>query len=365
MFWFGLLLMVATIPGYTGMALPAQWAVLSFVLPFSLWSGIHASPLHYLGLGFLAFATLGLFWSPSFYVALNGLWMDGILALSFFWGSTKPSLRALYHGLAVGLAVSSAFAVAQAFGFTGIATYANNYGGLLFNPVILGGTCAIMIPILLRERLWLYIPALLPGLILANSRGAYLALAVALAVRYLHWTVAAIALGIAGIYFTYHVSDSDAVRLETWSIALHHLSLLGMGPGSFNAIFFAFTGTIAPFANTIVHPEFVHNDYLQLWFEYGIFALAPLTILALAAGRAELTAVAVLALFSFPLYYPISGFIAFAIAGHTLRDFHLPRLRLYDRGSAFLLRLQSQEPSLARQCSQAIPSQPRHSHSET
>ena len=57
MFLLGLLLPICFIPGYTGASIPSQWVLLSLVLPAALWRrGYRLTPLHLLGLGFIAWA---------------------------------------------------------------------------------------------------------------------------------------------------------------------------------------------------------------------------------------------------------------------------------------------------------------------
>lgn len=364
MFAFGLLLTLCSIPGYTAYALPTQWAVLSIILPFSLWrEGPPLTSLHYLGLGFLVFATLGLFWVPSIWNGIGGLWMIGILALSFWYGSVATSLVPLYKGLAIGLAINSFLAVAQSFGLAWPPTYANNYAGLLFSPVVLGAAIAILIPPLTRYAP-IYIPALLPGLYISHSRGAYLALAAGLLVRWLHWSVILFLGLLTAILFLGYLAPSDAVRLQTWTVAYHGLSLFGWGPGSFNSVFFPFQGDIAPFTRQLIHPEFTHNDYLQLWFEFGVGAIAIYAILACAVVFGESATAACLALYFFPFYYPLTGFLALAIAGHHLRHFRLAWLLGPSRRFDFVPWIPTPRPITNVLGDETLPAELRYSHSK-
>lgn len=356
MFWLGLLLPICYIPGITGASIPTQQALLSLVLPAGMWAAGPARSPHWLGLGFVLYAILGLLWSPNIFDGIFGVWTVAIWGLSFWFGYIAESDRNLYRGLAIGLSVSSILAVFQFFGYQPVPTfYGTNVAGLFFNSTVLGGASALLILGLIERRLWFYIIPLIPGLILCHSRGAYLALAVALAYRYIHWTAGLVLLLIAGLVAFRNGVPADLERLDHWIVAWKGLTLLGWGPGSFIGVYYL-KGVI------LIHPEFVHNDYIQLWFEFGIASLAVVAIFALAlvwSWSPVLLGAAVLATFWFPLCHPLTAFIACFAAGHGLRGFTFDGLVIRHCRPDLLPWNDNEEPASDRPRATSIPIQSR------
>lgn len=334
MFFLGLVLPICYVAGYTGAAIPTQLAALSVLLLPNLWKG-EATPIHWLGLLFLAFASLSMIWTLDYGL---GLWVAFIWGLSLWYGTTEPDLTELWQGLAIGMAINSAIAVIQALGYHPVAI-STGTPGLLFNTVLLGATSALVIVALVCNRLWWYIPGVMPALWLSHSRSAWVVLAAALIAKYVHWLVAVGIIVVGGVAFWVELVPSDLMRLQFWRIAIDHMSFFGNGVGAFNAIYLVYKAGL-------VHAENVHNDYLQLAFEFGIFALIPIGILAAALYRDEdknwpvLFAFAVLGLFYFPLWSATTAFIGCVVAGNILRG-NDPLCGLFDRGrfSVFLWRI--------------------------
>jgi hypothetical protein len=252
------------------------------------------------------------------------------MALTFWLGSTLPSLRQAYAGLAVGSIVSSIIAMVQAFGYQPLPI--NNIGGIpgiYFNTVAQGGVLALLFVALLTERMFYLALPLIPGILLSQSRGAGLALMIgvtALFVRRTWLLVPVIMLGAGAMWFT---SPSDVVRLKIWTIAWNELSFFGNGVGSFASQIYDDNGKV-------LYPEFVHNDMLQLAYEFGIAALLPATIFAFALSRTGdrewpvLMAFITMGFYSFPLWIPVTSFIGTLVAGRIVRSWHMDgRFREY------------------------------------
>lgn len=321
MFLLGLLLPICFVPGYTGASIPSQWALLSVALPIALW---HSHPSPWL-LTFLGYALVSSMWAASFYTTTLGLWYVGIWTLSFALGSSLPSLCDLWKGLAIGLSISSLVALSQALGYESVEVIEEQYAGLLFNSTVQGTCIALVLIALASHRLWWYMPVLVLGLILAGSRGSFLILALAVAVRYTHWLFALACLIFGSLAYTFAVDPADTQRLIIWGQALRGLSFFGWGPDSFNDIYYMGIDH-ATGRPTVFHAEFVHNDYLQLIFEYGIGASFVFGVYAIAAVQTRsadwpvLFAFLCLSTFYFPLYTPITAFIGAVVTGHLLRD---------------------------------------------
>ena len=318
MFLLGLIAAVCFVPGYTGAYIPTQWVLGSCLLPLALWRRGPWTHLHWVGVGFLSYAALSMAWAADYYDGIWGLWLLSMIALSFWLGTTLPSMDSLLKGLALGLAVSSAVAVAQLWGW---AHWSWKPSGLLFNSVILGETCALVIVGLVSRGLWLWIPGILPAFVLSQSRGAILLLAMGLVFIYMRrpLVLLCIALGLTWT-ITYFPADSDILRLIIWNTTIHHLSLFGWGSGSFLGLFIG-----------VEHPEYAHNDFLQLWFEYGVGSLALAYILAVCLLRTNqhewpiLATFCVAALFSYPFYTPLLALLGACAAGRCARDWDLSR----------------------------------------
>lgn len=328
MLYLGIALAVCFVPGYTGATIPSQWALLSCVLPFSLWRKAEIGAAHWLGLMFVVWAILSTAWATNYHTSVFGLWIVSIWGLSFWLGSSLQSLAQLWKGLAIGLSISSIVAMAQALGFHPVEiAEAGRFPGLLFNTTVQGATIALVLIALVSHRLWWYTPLLWVGLALSQSKGAALVLAAALIARFTHWLFALALLVAGALAFTFLLDSADSQRLQIWGYAIRGLSLLGWGPDSFSDIYFSwYDPGLAK--RWLMHAEFVHNDYLQLWFEYGLGALAIFALFGLALAETENAdwpvafGFAILATFYFPLYLPIPAFIGCVVAGHLTR----PRL---------------------------------------
>jgi hypothetical protein len=320
MFALGLILPVCFVPGITGATIPTQWVLLSIILALSLWRRISSSFPHELGAIFCIYAGASALWAHNIGTSVLGLWYIAIWVLSFRLGAMAMSLCRLWQGLAVGLSVSTIVAVFQWLGFQPVPVFGTHPSGLLFNSTLFAACCTLVLLGLIGHRLWLYTPPLVLGLLLAQSRGAILVLIAVLVARYANRILALGLFIAASIYLSIIAGADDSLRLALWGQALHQLTLFGWGPDAFNDFYFIF-------ANTLYHGEFVHNDYIQLLFEFGIGALPIFAILAMALSCTAsddwpvILCWALFATFYFPLYAPLTAFIGCVVAGHLLRGF--------------------------------------------
>jgi hypothetical protein len=340
-FLLGLIVSVCYIPGTFGALVPIQWAVLSILLPLGLWSAPPIGLDHKLGLALLGWATLSLGWSPNTFDALYGLWIAFIWAGAFWVGSLTDDSRPLWCGLAFGLAINSGVAIAQALGHSPVLMANETPSGLLFNSTVLGSACALVLIALISWRLWFWVPFLIPGLLLSQSRGALAVLGFTLLASRVRWyyTIATLAFALAAM--SLFAPPSDLQRLFLWGTTLRGLTLLGHGIGSYTTLLIYNPTEFYRHAAGMIHPEFVHNDYLQLWFELGAAAILVYALALRGLLRPcdpdwpVLCAVAILGIFYFPLWCPVLAFIgcaaAGAIAGRRIRggDF------VHNRGPIF------------------------------
>jgi len=332
MFWLGLLLPLAFIPGYTGVSIPTQWAVLSVALLPALWHHSDLRAVHWLGLAFLGFAAVSLLWSPDFGF---GLWIAAIWGLSFWYGWTSYGFLPLWKGLAVGLWINSAVAIFQAMGYAPVLINGPMPAGLMFNSAVLSACGALVAVALICHAQWHYLPGLYPALWLGHSRGAWAVIMLAVVAKYLHWSAAVGLMAVGGVVLYLDHGQSDFVRLQFWDMALHNLTWFGNGAGSFNSIYTWYNGAA-------FHPENVHNDYLQLIYEFGVVGLVPIGIVlaALMGTKAKdwpvLFAFGATGLFYFPLWTAIPSFMGCAVAGHILR-YYGPDFSVLRRWGSYLV----------------------------
>lgn len=322
MFWLGAIVSLCYVPGLTGAYIATQWPVLAVLLPFWLLKRGKFTTYHLLGLLFVTYAAFRVPFSPVPYISVFGFWLVVIVGLCLWFGTVLEDPRKLYAGLAFGAAVSSGLTVLEKFGVH-VVVSATDSAGLYVSSVQQGAIFSLIAVALVSERMWLWLLPLAPGFMLANSRGAVLALCVGLLACYVRrlWVFGIV--GIAGVAWLFFLplSSSDSERLFIWRAAWDNLTWLGLGPGVFYAI-------VLPRVDDgrLFFPEYVHNDALQLAVEYGIGALLALPIFAYALWRTDtkewpvVVAFTALGSYSMPLFMPITAFLAFAAVGRILRS---------------------------------------------
>ena len=325
MFWLGAVVSLCYVPGVTGAYIATQWPVLAVLLPFGLLRSGPFTAFHAVGLAFLAYAAARLPFSPAPYASVFGLWLIAIMGLSVWFGTTMTNTRGLYAGLAAGASVSSLLAVLQYFGWN-LVTAATPDAGLYVNSVQQGAVLALITVALLSERMWLWALPLTPGIFLAHSRGAWIALAAGALACYVRrlWVFGIVAAA-GAFYLLTPLSASDAERMFIWRTAWDGLKWLGWGPGVFYTIVLPHNGTLS------LYPEYAHNDALQLVFEYGLGALLVLPIIGYALWRTDakewpvVVAFVAAGCYSMPLFTPITSFLALVAVGRVLRVHGLAR----------------------------------------
>lgn len=320
-FVLGAALSLCYVPGVTGAYIATQWPLLSLVLPFALLlRGGTFTMQHLYGLLFVAYAVLSVSWCLTPYASVFGLWLLTLMSLSVWLGTTMENVRGLYAGLAVGGAVSSVIAVYQYFGSGMLPMTSDMPAGLYINSVQQGTVLALLAVALITERMWLWAVLLAPGLILASSRGAWLAFVIGLLACYLRRVWVFGILGVAGLWLLLTpLGNSDQTRMLIWEQTFDNLSLLGWGPGSFYTVLLFENGR--PF-----FPEHAHNDALQLVFEYGVGAVLPFLVAGFALTRSQakewpiFVAFIAAGCYSMPLWMPLASFLGLVSLGRILRD---------------------------------------------
>ena len=247
---------------------------------------------------------------------ITALWREARPAP--FQGAFGNLTRLAITCFAIVATLSSFLALGQALGLRYWETYNNYSTGLFFSPVTQGEFLALVIVALVTQRLWYYLPTLVPGVVLCPSRAMWASIALGLVAVYLRKPLLLLILVLAlALALTLHPSSSDLERLRIWAAAWNHLTLWGNGFGSFEDMWFV-KGSVG------VQPLYVHNDYLQLVFEFGIFALAPFALVAYCLSRTQSAEWPILvvflfqATFSMPLHIPIVALIGALALARTL-----------------------------------------------
>lgn len=341
MFWLGLIIPISYIPLWTGQDILTGWSVLSIALPFLFLRRVQLGIGHYLGIAFLAYATLSMLWTENKTQGVWDLWILGCLAGCFLLGATRD-LRPLILGTAIGLGINDLVAIPQAFGWAGI--YETSIGlpaGLFVNRDIFGETAVLVSIGLLTQRLWWPLVLTLPPIAFTGSRTALVACFVCGGLwlweqfRWRGLFVPLASIPLLGLVVFHHGWDgSVALRLAMWQDTIGGLTWFGHGPGSFFSLYPEFavrTDTMA------TRPEDPHNDYLGFAFQYGLGAIPLFGLLATALAsrnqnRYILLGFLTIACFDFPWRMPIEGLLGMAALGSICRSWALAWLERYNRG---------------------------------
>ncbi len=350
----GLFLSVASVPGWTMVSIPAGWAAASLTLPWFQWRNF--GHLHWLYVAFLAYAAVSLLWTPVPWEGGFRLWQVALWGLAFCLGASLESIRPLVKGLAIGCAISSAIAVMQWLGFQPVLFYSTSESsGLFYNSIWLGACLALMMIACWSFGLpWLAL-AQAPGIYLSGSRGAWAALALgALLILWRSNRVLLIACLAILVYVFHSTNPGDLERQAIYLGSAMNLSWLGNGSGSFSALYLILDGSLR-------HPDLVHNDALQLLFEFGLGAGPLLAIFAIGlANRLTdewpiLATFTFLSMFTFPLFYPVTAMVAMVCAGRLSRGWAFDGHRLSNLRRGWVLRHHPGRPNLSESRNATLP----------
>lgn len=279
---------------------------------------------HVLGGALLLWCGATLFWTPVFFDGAHAAAHAVVLAGLFCLGSQVLCLRSLLIGAALGLALNSAVVVAQVyFNFPWTQTAAP--GGLFVNRNLGAEAAALVLVGAIAYRLWWVIPALAPTLYLQSSRGATVAIAVALlaglypyARRFVAGTLAVAVIAAALVVILNGTDSSTTERFAIWRDTLDGMTLWGNGLGSFYGLYPSHATRLDVLAQ---RPEHAHMDTLEMVYEIGAGALLFAVFVGFAfrqqhtAGRMILVAFLVEGVFSFPLHNPFTGAVFTVVAG--------------------------------------------------
>lgn len=296
LFAFGFAMMAAYWPGIAGAATTPRWIVAGllgfawFVMPRAPWTLSAA-----LGLALLGWLLASLSWSVGALDGVDTALKLGLAVIAFAVGQHVADLRPLFVGAAVGLAISSVIAIAQVLGWHGIPSIDDAPAGLFVNRGRLGSAAALVIVGLVSLRILRFdlIAMVLPGLLLANNRAAFLALGVGIccvpAPKVVRAAIIGFAIGGAAFVLANKGIDTSASeRLWIWRDTLSGVTFWGHGLGSFRELYPTYLDAFAQswaLTTAPTRPEHPHNELLWLLFEGGVPALLLAGAFALSLWR--------------------------------------------------------------------------------
>ncbi len=216
----------------------------------------------------------------------------------------RRALPAVYMTLGLVGMASVVFATFQYFGFSFWETYRSYPTGLFYSPITQGGFLGLVIVALARIGWWeaMIVPAF--GLCLNPNRGGLVVAGVGLFATWDRHPLNVLLLILAGaFYFSVNPTLSDQERFVIWQAGIGNLSWFGHGWGSFADIWIIRDGLA-------YQPVHAHNDYLELAFEFGLYAIPAFCLILWALTNVEsddwpiLVAFCTMSTFAMPLYIP-------------------------------------------------------------
>lgn len=232
-------------------------------------------------------------------------------------------LPTIYITLGLVALTSVFFAIAQESGVTPWYTLMGIPTGLFFSPIAQGGFLGLVIVALARIHWWEPIPVLAVGLYLAENRGGWVVAGIGLLATWVRQPLIILAVILAGAFLvTISPGFSDVERLNIWEAGWVNMIWHGHGWGSFEDVWI--------FRHNLAYqPTHAHNDYLELIFELGIFAIPIFCVLAYALTQTSspewplLVAFSTMALFAMPTYIPATAGIGALALASCLRGNHV------------------------------------------
>lgn len=362
---FGFALMTAYWHGISGAATTPRWivgALLAVVLFYA--PRVRMTAAHWLGIALIGWMFLSIAWNDG---GTDGR-LDGvanvlqllICLVAFSVGSSFVLVIPVLVGAALGIGVNSAVAVMQWYGWHGfVETIFGGDAGLFVNADRLAAAAAMVaVGLVALPRLWVLLPLLLPSLVLAPSRAAWLAIVAGVLVtplpgnpwrgkspiyRVLPLSTFGIVVMIAAAMLRWATTGetSTGERLAIWQATITHLSFFGHGLGSFREVFLQ-TAQAYDFNHWGSRPEHPHNEFLWLAFEGGVTAVGLGLAFALsvwrrahdAPERGILAALFVLSVFAMPFHDPATLVLGALCAGYLARARDVVGHSFVDRGMA-------------------------------
>lgn len=323
LFLLGFGVITVYIPGILGASISTGWLFLFIVAPILL---LYCEIKLGFGFIFICYAALSLIWTEILNIAWFSLLKLIMLGCVFWIGQNIKDLTPIFKGLALGLGVSVLVTVANKLGFiTDVYSLNSMAAGLFVNPNIYSEISAILFISLLIFKLWWWIPITLPGLILVQSRTAFVGLGAGLFIllwgynkSYAIASTLVLFIIAAILYKGGFALPSIHERFDMWADTIQGIKILGNGVGSYEPLFPYYATHID---TELARPKYAHNDLLNIIFEFGIGSVLFLMVIfnVFKTKRLELViliTIFVISLFTYAIYVPVTAFIAFLVAGN-------------------------------------------------
>ena len=304
-----------------------RWGLLAVAVPaIILWRTIAIPTGAWL---VAAYVTLSLVVTGTTYSGLNDYCTFWILLGAFCIGRSMTDLKPVFVGAALGLWVNSAATILHALGVIHL-PQTSEHATLFMNENSCVEAAAMVTAAIVIYRVWWLLPGLLPSLLI-NSRGPIVALALVGGFAMWKKSKAAVALCVLAVaaFFAYRWLEgrfnltSLQERYNVLRDVLPGLTVFGHGIGSFQIDYAAMQVHTNALAVRFDHP---HSDPVQIVFELGVAGAFFIALVVRRMGRLEpdaawyaLAVFLVEGCFAFPLYMPVTGFLAALCAGYLSR----------------------------------------------
>ena len=342
---FFFFLVIAVVPGFPSGALVGRWGLLALCSATLLFK----TELPKAAWVLLAYLAVMAWYGPVWYEGVNIYLHAAFFVVLYCYAKEIVDLRKIALGVALGVTVNSAAALAQLYlDWNGIPQITPG-AGLYFNRNIASETAAMALALAVGYRLWWTIPGILPTLALGSrlpvvALGFVGALALYRKSRFLAAMSVLLPVLVALVWLQGHGDaivagplDTLKQRWGTWYDGAHGFTILGQGLGSWIVNFPLYQAH----SNALeLRWENAHNDAVQLLFELGVGGAVLVAAFLFRLANSErnpafyaLVVFAVESCFGFPLYQPVTGALAMVLAGFLfgrgdpVRDL-LARLRL-------------------------------------
>ena len=325
--------------GFIEVSNSPKWLMLSLALPVLLyWYRPRWTVCQVAGLAFLCWGGLTALWAESPALVLPALWQFGLLWVASLIGSgmTEPKMRRCLFAFCLAMVLNAGLAWLQKFHGLDIVPEVSRPAGTFGNGNWLAeaGLLAVITAIALGRPVLAL--AVVPAWILPLSRNALIAGGILSTLWLWKKTKAgAVVLALIGIGVgAYHAKSIDweqssvalraSLYANTAAMVLDHP--MGVGLGNYWTAYPPYHDAVIPSPESGYklqqRPRTAHNDAMTVLAETGPIGLFLLAMVLLRRGRFAwlIGGFFALGLFAFPLFQPVTGFLAFLVAGHCSRS---------------------------------------------
>lgn len=286
---------------------------------------------HLVGGALFLYASLSMLWTTSLYDGGFEMLQWELVGLTgFLLGASISSMKPLFIGLSLGVAISLLVGIGQLLGYQPVFDIAPP-AGLFGNRDPFAEIAALALVGCVTLRIWWACPAPFASVLIAGDRTVFAAI-VAVAIVLLARRLPRIALTLGSlaavglIFYIASLPEGSSVgdRWAYWRDTIDGLTPFGRGIGSFYTAWPQHTAHYQALVDNAWRPDHAHNDFLEAAFELGVPGVLLLGLLFIAGlGRFDrpenlvFLALAVECLAAFPLHYPATLMVGFLALGRA------------------------------------------------